>query len=69
MIPYDQYALYRALRYTRQRDGLAGFRALTPNHVSFDVSASAPILYPKGKRKDAAAFNLLANDAIVAGQP
>lgn len=66
---FDQYALYRALRYTRQRDGLARFRALTPNHVSFDVSASAPILYPKGKRKDAAAFNLLANDAIVAGQP
>jgi hypothetical protein len=53
----------------RQRDGLARFRALTRDHVSFDVSASAPILYPKGKRKDAAAFNLLANDAIVAGQP
>lgn len=65
---YDQYALYLALKHMKRRDALAHFRALTDEHVSFDLSADAPILYPKGKRKDGDAFNRLSNDATVIGQ-
>jgi hypothetical protein len=65
---FDQYALYRALSYMKRRHGLAGFRALTHEHVSFDLAAQAPILYPKGRSKESDAFKALANDAMLAGR-
>lgn len=53
---FDQYALYRALLRMRRRDGLAGFRALTPEQISFDLAGDAPILYAKGNQKHQDAY-------------
>jgi hypothetical protein len=64
---FDQYGLYRALLHMKRRDGLAHFCALTDRHVSFDLAAEAPILYPKGRSKEGEAFSALASDAVLAG--
>ena len=39
--------------------------ALTSAHVSFDLSAKAPILYPKGRSKGSKEFELLAKSATL----
>jgi len=62
---FDQYALYRALLHMKRHDGLANFRALTSAHVCFDLSAKAPILYPKGRSKGSKEFELLAKSATL----
>jgi hypothetical protein len=64
---FDQYALYRALRYMERQDGLAHFRPLNGEQVSFDLEVEAPILYPKGQDKEGEQFKQLASNALLVG--